>query len=98
MTLQELLEEVAADLEDVEEVEVEGGLEWRRGGVSFGAVAGNVAEFRLQPPVAAAAIRTPDTRPSPRGQGWVTFAPEALDGPAADRAEAWLTSAWRNAA
>jgi hypothetical protein len=98
MTLQDLLEDVAAELDDVEEIELEGGIEWRRGGRPFAAAAGDTAEFLLQPPVAAAAIRTPDTRPSPRGAGWVAFAPGTLDEPAADRAEAWLTSAWRHAA
>lgn len=98
MNLQDILEEAAAALDDVEEVGAAGGVEWRRDGKAFAAVAGQVAEFRLQGPVAAAAIRTPDTHPSPRGPEWVTFTPPELDGLALDRAEAWLASAWRNAA
>jgi hypothetical protein len=55
------------------------------------------AEFRLDPPVAAAALRTPDTGPSRRGEGWVRFRPDVLDHHALDRAEAWFGSAWRRA-
>lgn len=96
MNLQDVLEEAAAELDEVEEVAVADGVEWRRGGQPFAAAAGNTAEFRLQSSVAAAAIRTPDTRQSPRGPDWVTFGPSDLDGLALDRAEAWLASAWRN--
>jgi hypothetical protein len=98
MTLRELLEDTAGDLADVESVEVGAGLEWRRGGRPFGALVGDMAEFRLDPLVAAAALRTPDTSPSPRGSDWVRFAPAELDDHAADRAEAWFGSAWRRAA
>jgi hypothetical protein len=42
-----------------------------------------------------AALRTPDTAPSPRGPDWVAFAPEVLDDPAIDRAEAWFLSGHR---
>lgn len=97
MTLQGLLESAAAELDEVEEIAAAGGIEWRRGGRPFATVAGDAAEFRLQPPVAAAAARTPDTRPSPRGPEWVVFTPASLDGPAVDRAEAWFASAWRYA-
>jgi hypothetical protein len=67
----------------------------RRRAALFAVIAAGTAELRLAPPVAAAAIRTPDTEPSARGSGWVTFRPDTLDGHANDRAEAWLTSAWR---
>ena len=60
-------------------------------------MSGDRAEFRLDPAVAAAALRTPDTSPSPRGADWVAFSPAALDGHALDRAKAWLASAWRRA-
>jgi hypothetical protein len=56
-----------------------------------------VAEFRLDPLVAKAALRTPDTQPSERGPDWLRFSPQALDGHAVDRAEAWFASAWRRA-
>ena len=58
---------------------------------------GDAAEFRLDPLVAKAALRTPDTSPSKRGADWVRFSPAAVDGHAVDRAQAWLASAWRRA-
>ena len=53
--------------------------------------------MRLEPLVATAALRTPDTTASSRGPGWVRFAPAALDRFAADRAIAWIEHAWRHA-
>jgi hypothetical protein len=97
MTLRELLEDASEDLDGVDSVEVGEGLEWRRGARPFAALAGDVAEFRLDPLVAAAALRTPDTSQSTRGADWVGFAPAELDDHAADRAEAWFGSAWRRA-
>jgi len=55
------------------------------------------ASFRLDPAVAAAARRTPDTGASDRGAEWVRFAPAALDAHAVDRARAWFGSAARRA-
>ena len=63
----------------------------------FAALAGDRAEFRLDPLVARAALRTPGTSPSPRGPDWVAFAPAVLDDGAVDRAEAWFLSAHRRA-
>ena len=59
--------------------------------------AGRVASFRLDPVLAAAAQRTPDTAPSSRGPEWVEFAPGTLDGHAEDRAVAWFVAAARRA-
>jgi hypothetical protein len=97
VTIRELLEEAAADLDEVDEIETGDGIEWRRGGRPFAAVSGEVAEFRLDPLVAKAALRTPDTGPSSRGPDWVRFSPAVADDHAIDRAEAWLASAWRRA-
>ena len=55
------------------------------------------ASFRLDPAVAAAARRTPDTGPSVRGPEWVRFFPPAVDPHGADRARAWFESAARRA-
>ena len=66
-------------------------------GFVFAAFAGGIAEFRLGDAVSAAALRTPDTKASARGAGWVRFAPRRLDAHARDRAIAWLESAWRHA-
>jgi hypothetical protein len=48
--------------------------------------------------VASAALRTADTRPSPRGAGWIAFTPRSVDRFALDRAEAWVRLAHRRAA
>jgi hypothetical protein len=60
--------------------------------------ADGAAAFALDPAVAAAAARTPDTTPSGLGAGWIRFAPTTLDDHAADRAVAWFVSAHRHAA
>lgn len=101
MTLQELLEEAALGLDDVSVLTDDiGAMSWARRGRAFAALSadGSVASFALDPAVATAAIRTPDTTGSPRGAGWVDFAPADLDDHAADRAEAWFESAYRRQA
>ena len=101
MTLGELLEEAALGLDDVgTSTDDVGAVTWSRRGRAFAALSadGSVASFSLDPAVAAAAIRTPDTTESPRGAGWVDFAPAELDDHAADRAEAWFESAHRRLA
>ena len=65
--------------------------------VPFAALSAGRAEFRLDPLVAGAALRTPDTTASARGPDWVAFAPAELDDAAIDRAEAWFLSAHRHA-
>ena len=97
MNLRDALDEALADLEEVEQAEAGAGVEWRRGGRPFAALVGDAAEFRLDPMVAMAALRTPDTVASKRGTDWVRFSPAIVDGHAVDRAQAWLASAWRRA-
>jgi hypothetical protein len=63
----------------------------------FATLAADRAEFRLEPLVARAALRTPGTGPSSRGADWVSFAPDVVDDGAVDRAEAWFLSAHRRA-
>jgi len=96
-SLAAVLQSAARELEAADERRDGEAVEWLIGGVTFAAFSGDRAEFRLDPAVAAAALRTPDTSPSSRGADWVAFAPEALDQHAVDRAEAWLASAWRRA-
>lgn len=64
----------------------------------FAVLGPDLLEVALDAPVAAAALRTPDTRPSPRGTGWIAFTPKAPDRFALDRAEAWLRLGHRRAA
>jgi hypothetical protein len=100
VTLREVLVGAAAGLEEMG-TSGEPGDEtfWSRGGTLFAVLRGDglAAEFKLDAAVAAAATRTPDVASSSRGQGWVTFQPIALDAHAADRARAWLASAYRQA-
>jgi hypothetical protein len=70
---------------------------WAGGGAVFAALDGGRAEFRLDPLVARAALRTPDTSPSTRGPDWIAFTPSLLDDAAVDRAEAWFLSGYRRA-
>ena len=95
MTIRDILEEVAADLDGVEEAEVGEAVSWRVGAREFAVATDAAAEFGLDPLVAGAALRTGDVTASARGPGWVLFAPRVLDEAAIDRAEAWLMSAWR---
>jgi hypothetical protein len=64
----------------------------------FAVVGADFLEVALDPPVASAALRTPDTRRSPRGAGWIAFGPDHADRFALDRAEAWLRLGHRRAA
>ena len=99
MTLGELLLAAAAeDGVDVAAVPA-GGTAFAVGTTTVATVSadGSTAEFRLDPAVALAAQRTPDTSSSERGPDWVRFSPATLDPHAADRAVAWLGSAARRA-
>ena len=97
MTLRDLLDGVADSLAGVAAQTMDGSTTWTVGGTAFAALGadGSTAEFALDPAVAAAATRTPDTVLSPRGPGWVAFRPTRLDDAAADRATAWFESAYR---
>ncbi len=68
---------------------------WSRDGVAFAVLTASGIEIRLEPAIAAAASRTPDTAPSPRGTEWVRFSPRELDPHAIDRLRAWLELANR---
>jgi hypothetical protein len=100
LTLDELLHGAAADVPGVTAASSpDAGRTWSHAGRAFASVSadGSVAEFALDPAVAAAAVRTPDAVPSGRGPGWVRFSPHDLDDHAADRALAWFASAYRRA-
>ena len=97
LSLAEILAAAAEELDgiSVEDAGLDGLTTWSTGGRPFATLAGERAEFRLDPLVARAALRTPDTAPSQRGPEWVSFSPEELDDQAVDRAEAWFLSAHR---
>jgi hypothetical protein len=98
VNLRDLLGDAAASHPDIDAVDApDGSVTWTAAGQPFAVLGGDgsVAEFRLDPAVAAAAVRTPDVSASGRGPGWVTFRPAALDAHAADRAAAWFASAHR---
>jgi hypothetical protein len=98
LTLAEILAASAEDLADVTAT-IDGDVTtWSTAGQPFATLAGEWAEFRLDPMVVRAALRTADTSPSMRGPDWVVFAPSTMDDPAMDRAEAWFLSAHRLAA
>ncbi|HEY6569652.1 MAG TPA: hypothetical protein VIZ22_05150 [Candidatus Limnocylindrales bacterium] len=67
------------------------------GGRVFAVVGADLLEVALDPRIAKAALATPDTRPSPRGAGWIAFTPAVTDRFALDRAEAWVRLAHRRA-
>lgn len=64
----------------------------------FAVLGPDLLEVALDAPVAGAALRTTDTRPSPRGAGWIAFTPATTDRFSLDRAEAWLRLGYRRAA
>lgn len=98
LTLADVLAAAAEGLADVVVATSPSETAWSAGSSAFAALSGERAEFRLDPLVARAALRTPATEPSPRGSDWVAFAPGVLDDGAIDRAEAWFLSAHRRAA
>jgi hypothetical protein len=71
---------------------------WSIKGHAFAALGPFGIEICLDRAIAAAAARTPDTAPSPRGPEWIRFNPREMDGHAADRLRAWLELAHRRAA
>jgi hypothetical protein len=97
LTLSDVLTAAAEGLPGVETGGDDDVRRWSAGAVLFATLDGDRAEFRLDPLVAGAALRTPDTIPSARGADWVAFAPAVLDDGAVDRAEAWFLSAHRHA-
>lgn len=98
VTLRGILGEEAAAVEGAVVEELEAGYAVTAGGRLVAVISDASLEALLRPAVAAAALRTPDVQPSPRGPGWVRFTPGSLDEFAVDRAVAWLQSAIRLAA
>ena len=95
LSLADVLAAAAEDLRGVRAETVGDEVTYRFGPAVFAIVTGRRAEFRLDPAVVDAAMRTPETGRSARGTDWVAFAPALLDDPAVDRAESWFLSAHR---
>jgi hypothetical protein len=96
----DLADVLASASEELPGVTVEAGAAtttWAVREYPFAVMSGSRVEFRLDPLVAGAALRTSDTAASGRGADWVAFEPAELDDPAIDRAEAWFLSAHRHA-
>ena len=88
---------VVVDLPDARSLSTGGIVTWSRGEQPFAALGDDGIEVRLDPAIAVAATRTPDTIPSPRGPEWIRFNPGELDAHAADRLRAWLELGYRRA-
>jgi hypothetical protein len=101
VTLRDVLDDAAAAADAAgltQETGADGVITWSIGDRPFAILEGDAASFRLDPTLAAAAGRTPDTLTATRGPEWVTFRPIELDGHAVDRARAWFAAAARRAA
>jgi hypothetical protein len=96
-TLRDLALDTIDGLDDVTSAPGGDATYYSRAGHPFAALTEHELEVRLEPFVAIAALRTPDTAESPRGPGWVRFSPPVLDRFAADRVIAWIEHAWRQA-
>ena len=91
----EAIDRLAAELGEIERHEVGIAVEYARRGAVFAVREGLRLSFRLRPEIAEAALRTPDTARSHRGNDWIALQPGVVDGFALDRALAWFESAWR---
>lgn len=96
-SLDERIGTVLEELDDVARVRDGERLVLDVDGRVFAVVDDELLEVALDGLVAKAALATPDTRPSPRGIGWVAFTPAVADRFALDRAEAWIRHAHRQA-
>jgi hypothetical protein len=99
-TDESLDERIGALIEELDDIERTRDGELDRlsvGSRVFAFVGADLLEVALDPSIARAALATPDTRPSPRGAGWVAFTPAGTDRFALDRAEAWVRLAHKRA-
>jgi hypothetical protein len=96
-SLDERIAAVIDELPDVEHRQDGDAMTYAVGGRTFARVGDDTLEAALDPAVAKAAFRTPDTAASSTGAGWVIFTPRIVDRYALDRAEAWVRLAHRRA-
>ncbi len=96
-TLDERVEAVIEELDGVTRQRDGESIAYATGGRVFAVLMQDLLEVALDPPIAAAALRTPDTLASLRGKGWIVFTPDGIDRFALDRADAWIRLAYRRA-
>lgn len=96
-TLDERVEAVIEELDGVTRQRDGESVAYATGGRVFAVLMQDLLEVALDPAIAAAALRTPDTLASSRGPGWVAFTPDGIDRFALDRAESWIRLAHRRA-
>ena len=96
-TLDERVEAVVEELDGVTRQRDGESITYATGGRVFAVLMQDLLEVALDPSIAAAALRTPDTLASSRGPGWVAFTPDGIDRFALDRAESWVRLAHRRA-
>ena len=89
------IDRLAHELEGIGRHESGPAVEFVRGGIVFAVREGGAHSFRLRPEIVLAALRTPDTSPSSRGEEWIALASTAADAFTLDRAKAWFETAWR---
>jgi hypothetical protein len=90
-----LLSTIAGELEGIEAVGATEARTWSVGGTVFARETPDGVELRLDPAVAAAALRTADTHRSHDGPDRIVFRPGVLDRFAEDRLRAWFAHACR---
>jgi hypothetical protein len=96
-SLSALVERLIGELEGVSQREIGGAIEYQRGGTPFAILRGRQIDLRLRPDIAEAALRTPSTSASARGDAWISFEPNPNEPQDVDRLRAWLTIGWRTA-
>ncbi len=96
-TLDERVEAVIEELGSVTRTRDGESVACAAAGRVFAVLMPDLLEVALDPAIAAAALRTPDTLPSTRGAGWIAFTPAVIDRFALDRADAWVRLAHRRA-
>jgi hypothetical protein len=94
-SLDERVEAVVDELGSVARLRDGAAVRYAVGERVFATLDGERLEVALDRPVAAAALRTPDTAAGTAGPGWISFTPSAVDRYALDRAEAWVRLAHR---
>lgn len=94
-TAVDVLDRLAVELDGVQRKAAGDAVEYSLSGLVFASREEGRLSFRLRPEVVAAALRTPDTVRSSRGEQWIMLATGVADAFTLDRARSWFESAWR---